>query len=198
MEKNVIFLIFMLSITITALIYFIINYYVDCKKVNNIQINYDQDLNINQDSDNLSDKIVKNKVDKIPKKKVNNNLKSIKKTTNKIKPVNNIVNQNTYELIFYWANWCGVCQKVKPLWKQARNEIEKIYKNVLVKEVNCDTPSVDKCYINSNDGKQMLDGVPTIILRSKDRDLEYKRNDVLTGDRTKEDLIKFLEINLKK
>ena len=44
----------------------------------------------------------------------------------------------------------------------------------------------------------MLDGVPTILLRSKNGDIEYKRNDFLTGDRSKNDLMKFLEINLKK
>ena len=66
MEKNVIFLILMLSITITLLIYFLLNYYLDCKKVNNIQINYDKDVNIdNIESDSnvhLSDKVQKKKI----------------------------------------------------------------------------------------------------------------------------------------
>ena len=44
----------------------------------------------------------------------------------------------------------------------------------------------------------MLDGVPTILLRSKSVDVEYKKNNFLTGDRSKNDLMKFLEINLKK
>ena len=174
----------MLSITITALIYFIINYYLDCKKVNNIQINYDQDINI----DNLKKKDLTEKVMTEEIKKTESNSQSLEKKYKK----------DSYELIFYWANWCGVCQKIKPLWKQARTEIEKIYKNVNIKEVNCDTPSVDKCFINTGSGNQMLDGVPTILLRSNGIDVEYKKNDFLTGDRSKNDLMKFLEINLKK
>lgn len=195
MEKNVIFLILMLSITITSLIYFLLNYYLDCKKVNNIQINYDKDVNIdNIESDSnvhLSDKVQKKKSKISPK---SNTIKSQELDQSNVRKYN----KEPYDLIFYWANWCGICQKVKPLWKQARNEIEKIYKNVTVKEVNCDTPSIDKCYIKTNNESKMLDGVPTILLRSKNGDIEYKRNDFLTGDRSKNDLMKFLEINLKK
>ena len=74
MEKNVIFLIFMLSITITALIYFLINYYLDCKKVNNIQINYDQDINIDKVESDLTEKVVNEEI-----KKTESNGKSLEK-----------------------------------------------------------------------------------------------------------------------
>lgn len=180
MEYNTIFLIFLMSIMISGLIYFLINYYLDCKKVNNIQINYDKDIN-------LSDtEITINK---------NNNVEISKPVeTKKSAP-----EDTSYELIFYWANWCGICQKVKPLWKNARVEIEKRYDNIKVKEINCDNPSTDKCFIKEGDSKNSLEGVPTILLRKNGKnDIEYKKSNQLKGNRTKEDLLKFLKININK
>lgn len=178
MEVNkVMLLIFLISFLITGLIYFI--FYFECDKVNNIQINYDKDINLSNSEVTINSK---NNLE------LNDN--TDKKKTVKVKEIN-------YELIFYWANWCGICQKIKPLWKEARKEIESRYNNIKIKEVNCDNPSIDKCHIITDNVKRMLDGVPTILLRYNGKDIEYKKDSNLKGDRSKDDILKFLKINLK-
>lgn len=178
MEINkVMLLIFLISFVMSCLLYFI--FYFDCNKVNNVQINYDKDINLNNSEVTINSK-------NSAELSQNNNIK---------KPVK--VSKSNYELIFYWANWCGICQKIKPLWKDARKEIEKKYNNIIIKEINCDNPSIDKCHILNNNVKRMLDGVPTIVLRYNGTDIEYKKEDNLRGDRSKDDIMKFLKINLK-
>jgi thiol-disulfide isomerase/thioredoxin len=102
-------------------------------------------------------------------------------------------------LIFYWAEWCGICKKIKPIWNQTKENLVKEYPNLLIKEIECDDPS--KCYIIKNNKKNTIEGVPTIILRrSNVNDIEYEKdhNNNITGSKKVEDLRKFLNLYLKK
>lgn len=115
-----------------------------------------------------------------------------------ISKTNNLQTSNPI-LIFYWAEWCGICKKIKPIWNQTKENLVKEYPNLLIKEIECDDPS--KCYIIKNNKKNTIEGVPTIILRrSNVNDIEYEKdnNNNITGSKKVEDLRKFLNLYLKK
>ena len=38
---------------------------------------------------------------------------------------NKIIESKNIQLILYWANWCGICAKIKPNWETAKNIIKK-------------------------------------------------------------------------
>jgi len=123
----------------------------------------------------------------------------ISKTNNlQISKTNNLKTSNPI-LIFYWAEWCGICKKIKPIWNQTKENLVKEYPNLLIKEIECDDPS--KCYIIKNNKKNTIEGVPTIILRGSNvNDIEYEKdnNNNITGSKKVEDLRKFLNLYLKK
>lgn len=105
---------------------------------------------------------------------------------------------NEKELIFYWAKWCGVCQRIKPTWNQTKKIIQEKYPNLSIKEIECDDPQ--KCFIYINNNKNIIEGVPTIILRSGTTDIEYVRdesNNILCNKESN-DMIRFLDLYLEK
>ena len=100
------------------------------------------------------------------------------------------------KFILYWANWCGICNKMKSQWNSAKDKISKKYPNVEVIDINCDDPKNNKCFTLEKGEKQNLDGVPTIVLRKDNNDIEYKRNDIFLGDRSENELVKFCSLNI--
>ena len=100
------------------------------------------------------------------------------------------------KLILYWANWCGICNRIKPNWEEAKKIVSAKYPNLEIMDVNCDDPSTSKCFTYSNDTKAKLDGVPTIVLRKGTTDVEYKKNHQFRGNRSVEELVKFCDINI--
>lgn len=107
-----------------------------------------------------------------------------------------IVKSKKTQLILYWANWCGICTKIKPNWETAKNIIREKYPNVEVIDINCDDAKLDKCHIYVNDKKTNLDGVPTIIMRKETTDVEYKKSEGFKGDRSVEELVRFTKNNI--
>lgn len=114
--------------------------------------------------------------------------KNVKKTRHK--------NKKVKKLILYWANWCGVCQKIKPNWNKAKDILVKKYPKLKIEEINCDNLDKSKSYILVNSEKESLEGVPTILIRDGVNDIEYERGNGLKGDRSVDDLVKFYEINM--
>lgn len=102
----------------------------------------------------------------------------------------------TKKLVLYWANWCGMCQKIKPNWNKAKEILVDKYPNLKIEEINCDNLDKNTSYILVNGNKESLEGVPTILLRDGVNDVEYERGDGLKGDRSVDDLVKFYEINI--
>ena len=43
--------------------------------------------------------------------------------------------ENKSKLIMYWANWCGICQKIKPNWENAKNLIKSKYPDVEIVDI---------------------------------------------------------------
>jgi thiol-disulfide isomerase/thioredoxin len=100
------------------------------------------------------------------------------------------------KFILYWASWCGICTKMKSQWNMAKEKLKSKYPNLEIIDINCDDPKSDKCYIIEDGKHQKLDGVPTIIFRKNNIDIEYKRNDMFMGDRSENELVKFCSINI--
>ena len=51
------------------------------------------------------------------------------------------------KLVLYWANWCGVCQKIKPNWNKAKDILVRKYPKLKIEEINCDNLDKSKSYI---------------------------------------------------
>jgi len=100
------------------------------------------------------------------------------------------------KLILYWANWCGICIKIKPNWETAKNVIREKYPNIEIEDINCDDPKLNKCFMYINGERSNLDGVPTIIMRKNDVDIEYKKGQGFKGDRSVEELVRFCKNNI--
>jgi thiol-disulfide isomerase/thioredoxin len=82
------------------------------------------------------------------------------------------------ELVLYYAEWCGWSQKILPVWE----ELEKNNKlNVTLKKIECEKQPDEKC--------KSVQGYPTIIYYKDDKEI------VFNGERTKENIITFLNKN---
>jgi protein disulfide-isomerase len=90
---------------------------------------------------------------------------------------------NVKTLIFFKANWCGHCNRFKPVWDEFVTECEN--KNEPTKLVELD--------IDNDESKPLMEkhnvrGFPHVVLTSdNDEDVVFTKN------RTKEDLIAFLK-----
>ncbi len=154
------------------------------------------DNNIKKTKDNIP-KVENNEI-KSQEIKRNNN--EIKKNNNEIKSIehkNSIIPKNNEkgQLILYSASWCGICNKIKPNWMKAKEKINKMYPNVEVLNIDC-TKNNNNCYTLNKEKKEKLDGVPTIVYRKNNNDIEYKRNDSFIGDRSENELVRFCSINI--
>ena len=123
---------------------------------------------------------------------------NIKYDEKELKNDNVSKSDNKIKLILYWADWCGICNKIKPNWENAKSIIEKDYPEIEIIEINCNDPKIDKCFMYKNGNKTNLDGVPTILIRKNNLDIEYSKNNEFKGDRSVDELLKFCKNNLKK
>jgi thiol-disulfide isomerase/thioredoxin len=82
-------------------------------------------------------------------------------------------NNNTAELLFFYADWCPHCKTAKPIWNDMKTEYQnkKINGyNVMFTDVNCseETPEVDQMMTQYN-----VEGYPTIKLLKDGQVVEY-------------------------
>lgn len=145
-------------------------------------------------------KIKKNQKNNI---KLQNNVIDIKNTD--IKNINIITsnddksNLDINQLLFYSAEWCGICQKIKPLWENSKKIIKDAFPNLEIKDIDCNDPN--KCFIIKNNNKKTIDGVPTILLRSSGKDdIEYEKDTInnILGNKKGDDINRFLNFHLNK
>jgi len=82
------------------------------------------------------------------------------------------------KLVLFYADWCGHCKKIKPIWDETAKEMNKD-DNKMIK-VNCgESTDSDKKIME----KYSIDGYPTIILFVDGKPTPY------SGKRNKEDFI---------
>jgi thiol-disulfide isomerase/thioredoxin len=91
-------------------------------------------------------------------------------------------------MIFFRANWCGHCQRFKPVWDEFVNDVNASdTMNIDIQELDIDLPE-SKPFIE----KHNVRGFPHLVLV----DNESNNEKVFDKNRTKEDLIAFIKENL--
>ena len=93
--------------------------------------------------------------------------------------------EDKYYFIFFRANWCGHCQRFKPVWDEFVNEatMSDKYNNVDIIELDIDKEESKPLLQKHN-----VRGFPHVVL-TKDNTTDK----VFTGNRTKEELLSFLD-----
>jgi thioredoxin-related protein len=89
-------------------------------------------------------------------------------------------------LLFFKASWCGHCTRFKPVWDSVVSECNSNdkYSNVDFLELDVDEEET-KPYME----KHQVRGFPHVVL------LNGNSEHVFTGNRTQDELIKFIEEN---
>ena len=82
------------------------------------------------------------------------------------------------KVVLFYADWCGHCKKIKPVWEKAAEKVNKEEKRMLM--VNCGD---DGKGVSDLMGKYNIKGYPTIIIFEDGEHKEYN------GERTLEDLL---------
>lgn len=159
-------------------------------------------LNNNEQNNQL--KLTKNDMEKIKKNNMNQKLqKVLNETKNEIRKAEEEVITSTTKYInpnrgpdlsikeefhdeeillyLFFTHSCPHSQLFLPTWYRIKNRCPS---NIKVDEINCLDSS--KKYLCSNFD---IKGVPTVIIVKGNQNIEY------TGDRSEEDLIKFLKLN---
>lgn len=92
-------------------------------------------------------------------------------------------NDNMKTLIFFKANWCGHCNRFKPVWDEFVTECK--HKNEPTKLLELDIDQEESKPLMQ---KHNVRGFPHVVLTGENQD-----DIVFTKNRTKEDLIAFLK-----
>ena len=83
--------------------------------------------------------------------------------------------QNGKKLVLFYADWCGHCKKIKPVWDETAEEVNTTEKKML--KVNCGGKSEKEEEIMK---KYKIDGYPTILVFNNGKPMDYQ------GERTSE------------
>jgi protein disulfide-isomerase-like protein len=75
------------------------------------------------------------------------------------------------QLVLFYADWCGHCKKIKPVWDETADEINDKDKNKKMLKVNCGGGSEKEKEIME---KYNIDGYPTIILFTNGKPSPYE------------------------
>jgi len=97
----------------------------------------------------------------------------IKYKPNNEKITSQAENNQTAELLFFYANWCPHCKSAKPIWDDLKTEYENKTINgykIIFTEIDCsqETTEVDKMMNQYN-----VEGYPTIKLLKDGQVIEY-------------------------
>ena len=73
------------------------------------------------------------------------------------------------QLVLFYADWCGHCKKIKPVWDEAATELADTDKKML--KINCGNGTEKEKEIMK---KYNIDGYPTIILFKDGKPMPYE------------------------
>jgi len=88
-------------------------------------------------------------------------------------------NKNGKNMLLVYADWCGHCKTLKPIWREASSEMNKDSQKMFM--VNCGGDSDDEKKIMKD---YSVDGFPTILIFNNG---VYEKT--YSGGRTKEEII---------
>ena len=96
--------------------------------------------------------------------------------------------ENSKTFVLFYADWCGHCKKVMPVWDKVSETVNGSEENegkLKMVKVECGSPDKNESHKNHMK-KYDIKGYPTIKMISDDKAEEYK------GGRTESDFLKFL------
>ena len=88
-------------------------------------------------------------------------------------------------LVMFYADWCGHCKKLKPVWDETSTEVNEGSSGAKMLKVDCGKPNEEPSHKAIME-KYGIQGYPTIKVFENGSHSEYE------GARTKEGLIGFL------
>ena len=98
------------------------------------------------------------------------------------------ISNNEKTLVMFYADWCGHCKKLKPVWDETSKEVNENEESaVKMVKVDCGKPNENENH-KAIMKKYDISGFPTIKLIEGDKVSEFE------GERTKEGILKFLGI----
>ena len=98
--------------------------------------------------------------------------------------VNNLLNKQKKALIWFYADWCGHCQQMKPEWEKFEDKCKKLKGNRMVVKVNSDFQP--KLTENLSAIANHVEGYPTILTVKGNRIQKYN------GPREHNNLLNYL------
>ena len=89
-------------------------------------------------------------------------------------------------LVMFYADWCGHCKKLKPIWDETAKEVNEAEgSSVKMIKVNCGEPNKNETH-KAIMKKYEISGYPTIKLIEGTKVTEYE------GERSKKGMLSFL------
>ncbi len=101
-------------------------------------------------------------------------------------PKEKMEGQPAIEIVNYNTDWCGYSKRFEPIWLDFGNDMATKHPEIKVTNMKCDNPTnKEKCAIPE------VEGFPTVVLHKGNTKIVFNDN------RTKENLLKFIEENTK-
>jgi thiol-disulfide isomerase/thioredoxin len=95
-----------------------------------------------------------------------------------------LLNTDTW-FVLYYAEWCGHCKNIKPIWKELENKCKDKMNFAKIEQSN-----FNKKELGYKPG-EYIDGYPTIYLRKNGKDVTQ-----YSGERSLEALEKYIDSNV--
>lgn len=100
----------------------------------------------------------------------------------KMSCIENFLEEPDTKIVLYYANWCGYSKMFLPEWDSFENHAKNNIRGITVEKILCEGNDISKC--------SHLKGFPTVILHKNNKAITFN------GNRTKSDLIKFIQSNV--
>ncbi|CAH6421679.1 Thioredoxin [uncultured virus] len=82
---------------------------------------------------------------------------------------------NQYEIVLYYADWCGHSKIFLPEWEKFENHAKNNFKHLKVTKIKCEGNNINLCK------QKNINGYPTIKLYMNGKEIEYNNERNLQG-----------------